>query len=257
MIILSQIKWVKRKLFGARKLLSRPIRLWMRRLHIPLMLRGGIKINSHRIHSQRIADSLIKGRYESDEARSLDALIQPDDRILELGTGLGYVACLAAKKAHRGQVLSFEANPKMVDLAKETAQLNSIDNVEIRNGILALDKGTRKFYLSEHFWESSLEPNPDWNMISIGADSIHEVLDSFCPNVLIVDIEGGEYELFKTSFWDSNEGLKKMSIEFHKCEHPHVRFSKLNFDGWEPGRKLDEVQDDLCKGHQTVTFTRP
>jgi len=216
MKILSLIKWVKRKLFGTWMLSYRTKRRWMRRLHIPLMLPGGIKIHSHRIHSQWIANSLINGWYESDEARSLGALIQPDDRILELGSGLGYIACLAAKKAHRGQVLSYEANPKMVDLARETVQLNSIDNVEIRNGILALDKGARKFYLSEHFWESSLEPNPDWNMISIGADSIHEVLDSCCPNVLIVDIEGAEYELFKTSFWDSNEGLKKMSIEFHK-----------------------------------------
>jgi len=112
------MKWVVRKLVS-----SRSRRLWMRRLRIPLTLRGGVKINSHRIQSQWIADSLIKGRYEFDEASSLDALIQPDDRILELGSGLGYVACLAGKKAHRGQVLSFEANPKMVDLAKETVQL--------------------------------------------------------------------------------------------------------------------------------------
>ena len=247
-----QMKRVVRKLVNPRS-----IRLWMRSLRIPLTLVGGVKINSHRIHSQWIVDSLIKGYYESDEARSLNDLIQPDDRILELGSGLGYVACLAAKKAHRGQVLSFEANPKMVELAKETVQLNSIDNVEIRNGILALDEGTRKFYVSEHFWESSLEPNSNWNEISVPAESIKATLESFCPNVLLVDIEGGEYELFKTPFWNLNGVLKKMSIEFHKCDNPHEVFSELNFTGWEPNRNLYEVQDALCKGHQTVTFTRP
>lgn len=247
--LLFQLIELRRKLFVSR-------RLWMRRFHIPLRLRGGVKINSHRIQSQWIVNSLIEGLYEGQEARSIETLIQPDDSVLELGSGLGYIACLAAKRAHRGRVLSYEANPKMVDLAKETIQLNSIDNVEIRNGILASKLGTRNFYLSEHFWESSLEPNPDWTMISIVADSIQEVLGTFRPNVLIVDIEGGEYELFKTSFWDSNESLKKMSIEFHKCEDPHGRFSKLNFDGWEPNRNLDEVQNDLCNGHQILVFSR-
>lgn len=91
------MKWAVRKLVS-----SRSRRLLMRRLRIPLTLRGGVKINSHRIHSQWIVNSLINGRYEIEESSSLDALIQPDDRILELGSGLGYVACLAAKKAHRG-----------------------------------------------------------------------------------------------------------------------------------------------------------
>ena len=239
-----------------RRRLSRCLRLWKRRFHIPISLQGGIKINSHRIKSQWVLNSLIAGFYEGDEARSLQGLIQPDDRILELGTGLGYISCLAAKKAHHGRVLSYEANPKMVDLANETIQLNAVENVEIRNGILDIEQGPREFFLSEHFWESSLEHRPNWNMLVVQAESIQLTLEDFSPTVLIVDIEGGEYELFKTPFMNTNSTLRQMSIEFHKCDNPFESFSKLKFDGWESNRNLEVIQNMLLKNHQTVVFTR-
>ena len=70
--------------------------------------------------------------------------------MLELGTGLAYISCLAAKYAHRGRVLSYEANPEMVALANETIQLNAIENVEVRNGIIGIETGHVQFYVSKH-----------------------------------------------------------------------------------------------------------
>ena len=236
--------------------LSYKLRLWKRRLHIPIKLVGNIKINAHRIESQWIVNSLLHGYYEGSEARSLHELIRPNDRVLELGTGLAYISCLAAKYAHTGRVLSYEANPEMVALANETIQLNAMENVKVRNGIMGIETGHVQFYVSKHFWESSTEPRLDSTIISVPVESMSMVQESFNPNVLIVDIEGGEYELFKTPFWNSHAGLKTMSIEFHKCANPFERFSALNFDGWEPNIPLRQVQESLLHNHQTVTFVR-
>jgi len=65
------------------------------------------------------------------EARLLQALdLRPTDRILEVGTGSGYLtACLARLG---GQVLSLEIEPEFTEQARQRLQRLGIDNVELR-----------------------------------------------------------------------------------------------------------------------------
>lgn len=64
------------------------------------------------------------------EARLLQALdIQPDDRILEIGTGSGYLtACLASLG---GSVKSLEIHPELAEQAERNLESMKIDNVEL------------------------------------------------------------------------------------------------------------------------------
>jgi protein-L-isoaspartate(D-aspartate) O-methyltransferase len=66
------------------------------------------------------------------EARFLqDAAIQPTDKVLEIGTGSGYMAALAA---HQGaSVLSFELDAAMAQQARANLQAAGVSNVEVRN----------------------------------------------------------------------------------------------------------------------------
>lgn len=66
------------------------------------------------------------------EARFLqDAAIQPTDKVLEIGTGSGYMAALAA---HQGaSVLSFEIDAAMAQQARANLQAAGVSNVEVRN----------------------------------------------------------------------------------------------------------------------------
>ncbi len=65
------------------------------------------------------------------EARMLqDANIQSGDRVLEIGTGSGYMAALLAHQA--SQVLTFEIYPALVSLAKNNIAKADIQNIEIR-----------------------------------------------------------------------------------------------------------------------------
>ncbi|MDD2547673.1 MAG: protein-L-isoaspartate O-methyltransferase [Burkholderiaceae bacterium] len=67
------------------------------------------------------------------EARMLqDVQIQPTDRVLEIGTGSGYMAALLAHRANR--VVSLEIEPALADLARRNLQRAGITNVEVREG---------------------------------------------------------------------------------------------------------------------------
>ncbi len=67
------------------------------------------------------------------EARMLqDLAIQPTEKVLEIGTGSGYMAALLAQRAQR--VISLEIEPELVTLARANLQKASILNAEVRQG---------------------------------------------------------------------------------------------------------------------------
>lgn len=65
------------------------------------------------------------------QARLLqDAAVQPTDKVLEIGTGSGYMAALLARQAQR--VISLEINSEIADMARANLQRAGIHNVEVR-----------------------------------------------------------------------------------------------------------------------------
>ena len=65
------------------------------------------------------------------QARLLqDVAVKPTDKVLEIGTGSGYMAALLARQAQR--VISLEINPEIADMARGNLQRAGIHNVEVR-----------------------------------------------------------------------------------------------------------------------------
>jgi protein-L-isoaspartate(D-aspartate) O-methyltransferase len=65
------------------------------------------------------------------EARMLqDAAVQKHEKVLEIGTGSGYMAALLAHRAQR--VISLEINPELAQTARANLQKAGIHNVEVR-----------------------------------------------------------------------------------------------------------------------------
>ena len=71
------------------------------------------------------------------EARMLqDLQIQPSDKVLEIGTGSGYMAALLAHRAR--QVLTVEIDPALAQLATQTLAREEVANVAVITGNGAL-----------------------------------------------------------------------------------------------------------------------
>ncbi|MBI1623859.1 protein-L-isoaspartate O-methyltransferase family protein [Comamonas suwonensis] len=65
------------------------------------------------------------------EARMLqDVKIQPTDRVLEIGTGSGYMAALLAAQAQ--EVVTLEIDPELAEMARENLLSAGVKNVEVK-----------------------------------------------------------------------------------------------------------------------------
>lgn len=230
--------------------------LWKTRFHIPLKVHG-IKIQAWKV-SGRIRNKLIGGTYELEEVSTLNKIIEQDDKVLELGTGIGVTGSLAARLAFRGKVWTFEANPQVQKIAEIHFCLNKLNNIKLYNGIVGKINGKSDFYMTNEFWSSSRIPKDGSQRISVKVFSMNEILNDLRPTKVIADIEGSEYELFLDKAW-ALSNIKALCIEFHQFTNPSVQVKKLTKinEDWKFNIELHRAIELLKTQHLTIILTRP
>lgn len=177
-----------------------------RGLQVPIR---GAHINKY------IIDELMESRYEKPEIDALLQLVRPTDRIMEVGVGLGVVSSLASRVVPDGQVACYEANPDLMTPIRHLHDTNGITNVIVHNAILVRGPGgdTRDFHVHASFAESSLIASDGTvRTVQVPTVSLEETLKSFGPDILVMDIEGGEAELLPGLALD---GVRAAVVEFH------------------------------------------
>jgi FkbM family methyltransferase len=161
---------------------------------------------------------IAEGRYEAEEIAGALAVIRPGDRVLEMGAGLGVVGAVIAANAQPAAVLSFEANPDLVPHIKALHRLNGLEGrIELRNAVLmsAPDRPeTRTFFLRNSFLGSSrVDANErKTRPVEVPTASFDRVVRRFQPDVLIMDIEGGELEFLTHT---TLQGIRAIVVELH------------------------------------------
>jgi FkbM family methyltransferase len=157
----------------------------------------GVRIKIHRSLSYLIVRSLLDASYEASERSLLESALRPEDVVFELGAGLGYVSTVCARMTDSRRVFVYEANPMMEPMIRNTFGLNGVDPT-LHMCMVGKDAGTTKFHVSRDFWASSTLPHTDHSEpVTVRVVSFQEEMDRVKPTVLIVDIEGGEYDLFR------------------------------------------------------------
>ncbi len=142
-----------------------------------------------------VLTSIRDGYYELPEAAALGRILREGDTVFDIGSGLGYIATLARRACADVRVLAFDANPELCAVAERTYAVNQVD-VRQFNEVLGPSDGETVFNLHRDFWSSSTISWPGARPITVPMRSFQSRLDEFRPEVLIVDIEGGEQDLF-------------------------------------------------------------
>ncbi len=57
--------------------------------------------------------------------------IAEDDRVLDVGCGYGAIGIVAAKLARSGHVVMVDVNERAIDLARQNASINHLENIEV------------------------------------------------------------------------------------------------------------------------------
>lgn len=159
-----------------------------------------------------------QGRYEAREGKILDQIIEDGERILELGGGLGFISTIAARNSKSEAIRTYEANPDLAVVIRETHRLNDVTGVGVEIGALVREARTETvpFYIRKDFWGSSLSLKPGETTarkVDVPAHELSWVLGEFRPTLIVCDIEGGEVDLFDGRLMPS---VKKVLVELHQ-----------------------------------------
>jgi FkbM family methyltransferase len=157
--------------------------------------------------------SLVHGYYEGSEIDSLLYAVRPGDRILEIGAGIGFISSFAARELHAAHLIVVEAEPRLIPVIRRAHELNSV-TADVRTAAVTATGGTVEFNRQPSFWASSLLDLPGGTKVRLPAQRLQALVEEADPDVLIVDVEGGEGQLFNG--FQPTPRLRHAVVEVHK-----------------------------------------
>ena len=153
--------------------------------------------------------------YEILERSVVTRLYDKGDKVLEAGTGTGFVTAIIAKTG--ADVFTCDPIQANLDVANLTLRLNKLEsNVSISCAALGPIDGEADFYVHNLPYASSFYPidaDPEaMEKITVPVMGVNEVLAEVGANGLHMDIEGGEIALLRVLDFGL---INKLSFECH------------------------------------------
>ncbi|MEO0379348.1 MAG: FkbM family methyltransferase [Pseudomonadota bacterium] len=173
------------------------------------------------IITPKIERPMRNNRYEGGEVKSMRDILQPGDRVLEIGSGVGLVATVASKCPEVESVTTVEANPGLIPLIEETFRINEASNVTLKNAVVSnTNAKSVDFYLRADFWASSMEPESRAYVekAKVSNINIKKLVSDVDPTIISCDIEGAELGLFDKVNLDN---VRVAVLELHPKVYGH------------------------------------
>jgi FkbM family methyltransferase len=164
--------------------------------------------------STAIWSSLIDDTYRANAANWAIKAVQPRDRVLELGTGLGIITSLLA--ATEGvQIWSFEADPVLASLAEKVIAANNRSNVVVAPGI-PMPGPSREisYYVRKNPWMSSFtEDHGAYEQVhSFRSIDFNDFAERHNINFIAMNIAGAELEFLHDAHL---KNIDQIFLELH------------------------------------------
>jgi FkbM family methyltransferase len=196
--------------------LFRNARKGLRRLfNVTTVRLDGVILSTHPSDiSRRVRNEVFKGTYEQPESMLVREFLSANDRVLEIGGGVGFISLLCARICGPENVLTYEANSAMQSPIKINYGLNGM-TPQVRFKAITAAEREVTFYINDNIISSSLHHRDHTHPHTVPADLLDEVIAEWKPTAIVMDIEGGETSILPTS---QLVGVKKLILELH----PHI-----------------------------------
>jgi FkbM family methyltransferase len=152
------------------------------------------------------------GYYEGSEIAALRQMVRPNDVVLELGAGVGFISAFLFRSLGAASVCAVEANRDLLPVIRRTHEINGV-SATVFHGVAARSDGLTRFHEQDAFWASSIVPLPNSRVATLPGIDIARLIREVRPNVLVVDIEGGELDLFCGL---DLPGVRSLVVEVHQ-----------------------------------------
>ncbi|OWY07388.1 hypothetical protein B6V74_18415 [Thioclava sp. F42-5] len=160
---------------------------------------------------EEITRLLRRGDYEFAERKLLLRVLRAEDRVLEIGAGIGALGLVAARVCGPRNVLSYEPNPNTIPLVEANHLLNNLYPA-VRKKAITVDGGPVTFFRAGNIISSSLIKRDLSEAITVESDSLSDAIAEFQPTILLMDVEGAELNLLPAVDLSS---LRALVVETH------------------------------------------
>lgn len=180
-----------------------------------------------------LRQALEKGNYEWNERLALTRHITPEDRVLDIGAGVGFISSLAAQVVGGERLVSVEASPVLQDVLRSNLDENGARAARLIHAAAVPDSHEGKtvtFAVTGAFWASALAGHETGQaeMVTVPALKLSALLAEVQPTIVVMDVEGAEAE-FCTQDWP--DSVRLLILEIHTGKYPPSTVKKI-FDGF-------------------------
>ncbi len=197
---------------------------------------------------------VMSGKEYTPELVGLNSSFSKNDApvFLDCGGHIGTFAMYVKSMLPNAKVWSLEPVPNNQDLFKKNIALNQLDNVTLIPFALYGSSGTFYIDLAGKQFDAvnitSVKPSHE-EFIQIEALTLDQILQQYqIPSIdlLKMDIEGAEYNIFQDSLDSLSKNVKRLIMEFHPAGDKAKRdeiYNRLCVDG--PFRLIFETKNIL------------
>ena len=163
--------------------------------------------------SETARQSLYSGLYELPEYDMLQEKLDPSDRVVEFGSGLGVTATVCARTCGSESTYTYEPNPELIPLTKKVFDMNNV-NPTLYNAAVAKEPGEVDLFVNEDFFSTSIYGRENTKRkVRCQTVGFANVLKDIRPTFVLMDIEGAEYDLMGSEIHSS---VRKFLLEKHE-----------------------------------------
>jgi FkbM family methyltransferase len=156
----------------------------------------------------------LRGDYEEEERELIRTFLRAEDAVLELGACLGIVSCVTNKLlGDKSRHVVVEGNPFCIPTIHRNRELNN-SGFLVENAAVSIHSEAT-FYLHPVYVVGGTTQRQTARSVRVPGRSLEELDSRYGPfTVLIMDIEGSEFEIFSAST-DALTRYRMVIVELH------------------------------------------
>ncbi len=175
------------------------------------------------IFSENMIYAILSGGYEIGPYRLIKSTLSINDRLVDIGSGIGFISILSAKIIGNNKVYSYEANPDLISIINKNYEINNL-KPQIFNLLISSAKTNSEFFIHKDFIKSSVQINNYLKKIIIKTITLNEIILLHNPTYLFLNIEGNEYNVIIN---ENLTSINKLAILYDFDKTNHDMFIKI------------------------------
>lgn len=162
----------------------------------------------------RTRSLIVTGEYEIRERSLVRKYLSPDDKVLEAGASIGFISIFCQRALGIRSIAIIEPNAPLLATTRKNYDMNGLTMPKVFECAVGAEDGTVTFGISDDPTSSRTHDiRPRFKIVSVPQRTLGSMVKDldFTPNVLIMDIEGGEV----TVSGEDYARFDKVIVEFH------------------------------------------